>query len=49
MRGNKTITAEEIASELNEELRSLGQAAIRPKTIADYISRGISGGFLQTG
>jgi hypothetical protein len=49
LRGNKTITAEEIALEVNEELKSLGQRPLRPKTIADTISKGISGGILRTG
>ena len=49
LRGNKTITAEEIAPEVNEELKSLGQRPLRPKTIADTISKGISGGLLRTG
>jgi hypothetical protein len=49
LRGNKTITAEEIASEVNEELKCLGQKPLRPKTIADTIAKGISGGLLRTG
>jgi hypothetical protein len=49
LRGNKTITAEEIAPQVNEELKSLGQRPLRPKTIADTISKGISGGLLRTG
>jgi hypothetical protein len=49
MRGNKTITAEEIAADVNTELQSLGRKILRPKTIADYISKGISGQLLQTG
>jgi hypothetical protein len=49
LRGSKTITAEEIASDVNEELTRLGQKPVRPKTIADTISRGISGGLLRTG
>jgi hypothetical protein len=49
LRGSKTITGEEIASEVNEELTSLGQKPLRPKTIADTIAKGISGGLLRTG
>jgi hypothetical protein len=49
LRGNKTVTAEEIACEVNDELRSLGHRPLRPKTIADYISKGISGRLLRTG
>jgi hypothetical protein len=49
LRGNKTITAEEIAPQVYEELKSLGQRPLRPKTIADTISKGISGGLLRTG
>jgi hypothetical protein len=49
MRGNKTITAEEIAADVNTELRSLGRKVLRPKTIADYVSKGISGQLLRTG
>jgi hypothetical protein len=49
MRGNKTITAEDIAADVNTELRSLGRKVLRPKTIADYISKGISGQLLRTG
>jgi hypothetical protein len=49
LRGNKMITAEEIASEVNEELSSMGHRALRPKTIADTIAKGISGGLLWTG
>jgi hypothetical protein len=49
LRGNKTFTAEEIAPGVNEELKSLGQTSLRPKTIADKISKVISGGLRRTG
>jgi hypothetical protein len=49
MRGNKTITAEEIAADVNTEIQSLGRKVLRPKTIADYISKGNSGQLLQPG
>jgi hypothetical protein len=49
MRGIQTITGEEIAADVNTELRSLGLKVLRAKTIADYIRKGISGQLLRTG
>jgi hypothetical protein len=49
MRGNKTGSAEFIASRLNEEIRAIGEKPLRPKRIADLISKGISGGLLHIG
>jgi hypothetical protein len=49
MRGNRTGTAELIAPALNKEIQAIGEKPLRLKTIADLISKGISGRLLQIG
>jgi hypothetical protein len=49
LRGNRACTAETIEPAVNDELRALGEKPLRPKRIADLISKGISGRLLHIG